>query len=121
MFRFRSIVTRIVVLHVVAIAVTSILMPLALYWLLDEAANNLHSDALRGQAYTIGTFLKPRPDGSVDLDIPDEIKPLYSGNYGLYAYAVLDADGKVLFSSRPDGKALFAKKEVKVTLGGCGG
>ena len=34
---------------------------------------------------------------------------------------VLDADGKVLFSSRPDGKALFAKKEVKVTLGGCGG
>ena len=42
MFRFRSIVTRIVVLHVVAIAVTSILMPLALYWLLDEAANNLH-------------------------------------------------------------------------------
>jgi len=33
--RFRSIVTRIVVLHVVAIAATSILMPLALYWLLD--------------------------------------------------------------------------------------
>ena len=114
MFRFRSIVTRIVVLHVVAIAVTSVLMPLALYWLLDEAANNLHSDALRGQAYTIGTFLKPKPDGSIELDIPNEIKPLYSGNYGLYAYAVLDADGKVLFSSRPDGKALFASDSQSI-------
>jgi signal transduction histidine kinase len=106
--RFRSIVTRIVVLHVVAIAATSILMPLALYWLLDEAANNLHSDALRGQAYTIGTFLRPKSDGSVELDIPSEIKPLYSGTYGLYAYAVLDPEGHVLFSSRPDGRALFA-------------
>ena len=46
MTRFRSIITRIVVLHVVAIAVTSILMPLALYYLLDQAANNLHRDAL---------------------------------------------------------------------------
>lgn len=107
MFRFRSIVTRIVVLHVVAIAATSILMPLALYWLLGEAANNLHSDALRGQAYTIGTFLRPKPDGAIELDIPPEIRPLYSGEYGLYAYAVLDSDGKVLFSSRQDGKALF--------------
>jgi signal transduction histidine kinase len=107
MFRFHSIVTRIVVLHVVAIAATSILMPLALYLLLDEAANNLHADALRGQAYTIGTFLRPKPDGAVELDIPPEIRPLYSGEYGLYAYAVLDADGQVLFSSRPDGKVLF--------------
>ena len=31
MIRFRSIITRMVVLHVVAIGVTSILMPLALY------------------------------------------------------------------------------------------
>ena len=37
-------------LHVVAIGVTSILMPLALYWLLNQAANSLHRDALRSQA-----------------------------------------------------------------------
>ena len=50
MSRFRSILSRVVALHVVAIGVTSILMPLALYWLLNEAANSLHRETLRGQA-----------------------------------------------------------------------
>lgn len=111
MIRFRSIITRMVALHVVAIGVTSILMPLALYWLLNQAANNLHRDALRSQAFTIGSFLRPQPDGRVQLDIPPELRPLYSGGYGLYAYAVLDSDSKVLFSSRTDGAALFTPDE----------
>jgi signal transduction histidine kinase len=109
--RFRSIISRVVALHIVAIGVTSILMPLALYWLLDQAANSLHRDALRSQAATIGSFLHPQPDGSVALEIPDEIRPLYSGGYGLYAYAVLDSSGRVLFSSRSDGTALFTQEE----------
>ena len=114
MTRFRSIITRIVVLHVVAIGVTSILMPLALYWLLNEAANNLHRDALRSQAFTIGSFLKPQPDGALVLDIPPEVRPLYSGGYGLYAYAVLDPSGRVLFSSRADGAALFTPDDQSI-------
>ncbi len=107
MTRFRSIISRVVALHVLAIAATSVLMPLALYWLLNQAANSIHSDALRSQAVTVGSFLRPRPDGSVTLDIPEEIRPLYSDGYGLYSYAVLDSAGKVLFSSRSDGAALF--------------
>jgi signal transduction histidine kinase len=112
--RFRSIITRIVVLHVVAIGVTSILMPLALYYLLDQAANNLHRDALRSQAFTISSFLRPQPDGGLALDIPPEVQPLYSGNYGLYAYAILDPQGRVLFSSRSDGGPLFTPDEQSV-------
>jgi len=111
--RFRSIISRVVALHVIAIGVTSILMPLALYWLLNQAANSLHRDALRGQATTIASFLRPTPDGRVELDIPFEMQALYSGGYGLYAYAVLDASGKVLFSSRSDGAALFPPEEAK--------
>ena len=34
MTRFRSIISRVVALHIVAIGVTSILMPAALYWIL---------------------------------------------------------------------------------------
>jgi signal transduction histidine kinase len=113
--RFRSIITRIVVLHVVAIGVTSILMPLALYYLLDQAANNLHRDALRSQAFTISSFLRPQPDGGLALDIPTEVQPLYSGNYGLYAYAILDTQGRVLFSSRSDGGPLFTPDEQSVS------
>ena len=112
MRRFRSIISRVVALHVIAIGVTSILMPLALYWLLNQAANSLHRDALRSQAATIASFLRPQPDGSVTLDIPSEIQPLYSGGYGLYAYAVLDPAGRVLFSSRSDGSALFSLDEL---------
>ena len=112
MTRFRSIISRVVALHVVAIGVTSVLMPLALYWLLNQAANNLHRDALRGQAVTVGSFLRPRPDGGLDLDIPDDMRPLYSDGYGLYGYAVLDTDGKVMFSSRADGLALFPPGET---------
>jgi signal transduction histidine kinase len=109
--RFRSIVSRVVALHIIAIGVTSILMPLALYWLLNQAANSLHRDALRGQAATVAGFLRPQPDGGVALDIPSDIQPLYSEGYGLYAYSVLDSAGHVLFSSRPDGHALFTPKE----------
>jgi signal transduction histidine kinase len=112
--RFRSIISRIVAFHVVAIGVTAVLMPLALYYLLNEAANGLHRDALRSQALTIASFLRPQPDGGLELDIPPEVRPLYSGEYGLYAYAVLDADGRVLFTSRDDGGPLFAHDEQGV-------
>ncbi len=109
MRRFRSIISRVVALHVVAIGATSILMPLALYWLLNEAANSLHRDALRSQALTIASFLRPTPDGGgVALDIPPEAQPIYSGDYALYAYAVLDSKGNVLFTSRPDDAPLSA-------------
>ena len=114
MTRFRSILSRVVALHVVAVAVISVLMPLALYWLLNEAANGLHRDALRSQAVTIGGFLRPLPDGGVTLDIPTEMQALYAGSYGLYAYAVLDPSGKVLFSSRYDGSALFPPEQTHI-------
>jgi signal transduction histidine kinase len=112
--RFRSIISRIVALHVVAIGVTSVLMPLALYYLLNEAANSLHRDALRSQAFTVASFLRPTPEGGVTLDIPEGMRPLYSRDYGLYAYAVLDPEGHVLFSSRSDGQALFSLDESAV-------
>ena len=114
MIRFRSIISRIVAFHVAAIGVTAVLLPLALYYLLNQAANSLHSDALRSQALTIASYLTPRPDGSITLDIPPEVKPLYTHDYGLYAYAVLDTDGRVLFSSRSDGEALFPLNDQSV-------
>ncbi|HZQ01626.1 MAG TPA: ATP-binding protein [Reyranella sp.] len=114
MTRFRSIGTRIIVLHVVAIGVTSILMPLALYWLLSSAANKLHRDQLRAEALTIASYLKPKPEGGLELDIPPDARPLYSGQYALYSYAVLDTSGHVLFSSREDGTAIFLPDEESI-------
>jgi len=110
--RFRSILGRVVALHVVAVGVISVLMPLALYWLLNEAANGLHRDSLMGQAVTVSGYLRPQANGSVAFDIPAEMRALYTGSYGLYAYAVIDPAGKVVFSSRNDGSALFPPGEA---------
>ncbi|HEY6980184.1 sensor histidine kinase [Reyranella sp.] len=115
MIRFRSIITRIVALHVLALAATAILMPLALYWLLNQAANDLLRDALRSEALVIRSFLHPRADGELALDIPADVRPLYSSDYGLYAFAVLDAQDHVLFSSRADGQALFSPNERSIS------
>jgi signal transduction histidine kinase len=109
--RTQSILTRIVALHIVAIAVTSLLIPIAVYWLLDQAANKLHRDALRAHAVSIAGFVRPQADGTAQLVLPTELQPLYSVGYGLYSYAVLDTAGKVLISSRPDRSALFALDE----------
>ncbi|MCA0304122.1 MAG: sensor histidine kinase [Proteobacteria bacterium] len=112
MRRFRSILGRVVALHVVAVGVISVLMPLALYWLLNEAANGLHRDSLMGQAVTVSGYLRPQANGGVAFDIPAEMRALYTGSYGLYAYAVIDPAGKVVFSSRNDGTALFPPGET---------
>lgn len=50
MIRFKSIISRIVILHMIAVVITSILMSLALSWLLNLATNNIHDTAMEDQA-----------------------------------------------------------------------
>lgn len=107
MQRFQSIISRIVFLHVVAVAITSILMSLALSWLLSYATDNIHNKSMQEQAIAVGDHLSALPDGKLKLDLPLDLVGLYSQPYGRYAYAVVDDRGTVLFSSREDHAALF--------------
>jgi signal transduction histidine kinase len=104
----RSIFARIIILHVIAVVVTAIFLPLALSWFVTSAANDLHDQAMRDQAELVARHLDVRPDGNWVLDLPPGLKDLYSQAYGRYAYAVLDAEGRVLFSSLTDHAAIFA-------------
>jgi signal transduction histidine kinase len=106
--RFESILSRIVILHVIAVAVASILMSLALSWLLSVATNNIHNQAMEEQAVSLAEHLVPRPDGSLRLDLPPNLQGLYSQPYGRYSYAVIDDTGKALFSSLRDNAPIFA-------------
>jgi signal transduction histidine kinase len=106
-FRFKSILSRIVILHVVAVVITSVLMSLALSWLLNYATNNIHNEAMQEQAVSVGEHLTAQPDGSLELDLPQDLLGLYSQAYGRYSYAVIDDRGRVLFSSLRDHAALF--------------
>jgi signal transduction histidine kinase len=105
--RFKSILSRIISLHVIAIGLTSVLMPLALYGLLSSTATDLQHRALRDHADTIARYLKMAPDGHWTLMLPAGLQELYSEAYGRYGYAVLDDEGKVLFSSLDSHAPIF--------------
>ena len=107
MIRFESIISRIVILHVIAVAITSILMSVALSWLLSVATNNIHNEAMEEQAVTLAENLAVEADGRLSLTLPPNLQGLYSQPYRRYSFAVVDEAGKTLFSSLPDNAAVF--------------
>src|SRR3954464_9513005 len=115
MLRFRSIISRIAFLHIVAVVVTCIAMPAALYQMLDRAVGELHDHALRDQAQELADALTRGPDGAWRLDLSPRLKELYSEAYGRYAYAVLDARGNVLLASRDNGRPLVRPRPGQPT------
>ncbi len=107
MFLFKSITRRIIFLHVVAILITSVFMPVALYLLLRSAADDLQHRALRENAGLIASHLSLEANGRIALDLPPELVALFSESYGRYVYSVANASGRVLYSSLHSGKAVF--------------
>ncbi|MGZ5127565.1 MAG: sensor histidine kinase N-terminal domain-containing protein, partial [Burkholderiales bacterium] len=105
--RFKSILGRIIFLHVIAIGIICILMPLLLYWLLARETDNLHRVAMRDHADMIARNLKPSPGGGWTLDLPAQVRGLYSDTYGRYAYAIADDDGRAVLSSLSDHGLIF--------------
>jgi len=105
--RFKSIMSRVIFLHATAVVATAILMPLALYWFMKSATDNLHNESMREQAAAVARHLVAGADGGLRLDLPPGLRDFYSEAYGRYAYAVLDENGRVLFSSRADGSPVF--------------
>jgi signal transduction histidine kinase len=93
---------------VIVVVLVSIFMPVALYWFLKSATNDLHNEAMREQAALLANYLMLRPDGSWALDLPPALHDFYSPAYGRYAYAIVDESGRVLFTSLPDHASLFA-------------
>lgn len=107
MFKLRSTASRIVFLHVVAITLTAIFMPLGLFWLLTRETNALHQRAMTDQATTIARYLSVKSDGSWSFEPPRTLRAQFSDAYGRYLYDVLDQSGEVLFSSGQDKSPLF--------------
>ncbi|WP_407146944.1 sensor histidine kinase [Bradyrhizobium sp. ORS 86] len=99
MFRFTSLTSRIVFLHIVAVTIAAVFLPVLLLWLLNSEIDQLHREAMRDQADVLGEKLAVGRDGKVALNLPESLKDLYSEAYGRYRYDIYDADGRVLFSS----------------------
>jgi signal transduction histidine kinase len=100
--------SRIMFLHVLAVLVTAIYLPLVLYSFLNSDVETLQQRALQGQAEAIAQRLTLQPGGGWSLDLPLSMQDQYSAAYGRYAYSVLDESGRILFASRKEKGPLFA-------------
>lgn len=107
MFQSNSILSRILFLHIIAVVITAICMPLLLYWLQSSDVDSLQRQALQVQAEAIARHLTAGDGGTWSLNLPTGLRDQYSEAYGRYAYAVLDDGGRVLFSSRKDAVPIF--------------
>lgn len=96
---FKSLISRIVFLHIIAVAVVAIFLPLVLFWLLNSEIDQLHRAAMRAQAETLAERIAVQPDGKVTFNLPESLRGLYSEAYGRYQYDIRDDDGRLLFSS----------------------
>jgi signal transduction histidine kinase len=105
---FRSILSRIVFLHIVAIGITAIVLSAAVYILLNTTATTLQNQTLRDHADIIAHYLALSPDGRWDLNLPPDLVALYAHGYNGFAFSVIDESGKTLFSSLADHAPIFA-------------
>ncbi|MCK1383336.1 ATP-binding protein [Bradyrhizobium sp. 21] len=117
---FKSLIWRIVFLHIVAIAVVAIFLPLVLFWLLNSEIDQLHRDAMRAQAEVLAERIVAQPDGLLTFNLPDSLRGLYSEAYGRYQYDIRDAEGHLLFSSRHKTGTATAAPPLSETISGAG-
>lgn len=107
MIRFNSILSRIIILHILAVATTALFMPFVLFWLLNSEVDSLQHKALQEQANSLTRHLAAGADGAWSLDLSPALRDQYSTAYDRFRYAILDDAGQVLFSSRNNGMAVF--------------
>jgi signal transduction histidine kinase len=103
----RSIFSRIVLLHALALIGAAVILPVTLYSFLSAEVRTLQDRAFVEQADAIVQRLTLDASGAWHLPLTPALEAQYSSAYGRYSYAVLGPDGRVLFSSKADGAAVF--------------
>ena len=94
---FRSTFSQIIWLQVLAIATTSLAMPVGIFLFLDSTVTNYQVGMLRQHEQGLARALARSDRGPVP---PPEIQAPYAQGVGGFAYAVLDGSGHVLSSSQ---------------------
>jgi signal transduction histidine kinase len=104
----RSIAARFLWLHLAAVVVTCVAMTLSSWLLLHGTLAAFERRSLDDHAQAITEALRRGPDGPV-LDLPESLRLFYAHGYDGFAYAVVDEEGRALYSSRAPGEVLFPR------------
>lgn len=110
--RFGSILSRILWLHVLALAAAAVAMPVATYVLLSTTANGFENQTLRAHAETLSRYLRLEAGGRWSLDLPPDLRTFYAHAFDGFAYSIVDPSNKVLFSSLRGGRQLPGGKDA---------
>ena len=104
--RFNSLLWRIIWLHLLAVAVLAVVLPLAVRVLLNSTASSFEHQTVRRHEAAIAEALQ-RTAAGWRLNLPPALKAAYAQASSGFAFAILDARGRVLFSSLANHGALF--------------
>ena len=104
----KSILSRIVALHVVVVIVAAVLLRFVLHWSLASDVATLQLNTMAAQIEIFARHLEPASRGGWSLHLPDGVRDQYSDAYDRYSYAIIDDAGKVIFSSHASKQPLFA-------------
>ena len=102
--RLNSLQSRIAFFHLLAILIAAMLVPLANYLVITQSANQFEVRTLRDHAATIAQYLSRTPRGW-RLDLPEDLRTLYTHGLDGLSYTVADARNRPLFSSNLQGGA----------------
>jgi signal transduction histidine kinase len=111
---FRSTFSQIVWLQVMAIAATSLLMPMAIFVLLDRTVAAYQVQMLGRREQVLFQALSAAPGGG--LVLPPKVAAPYAEEISGFSFNVTDSAGRVLISSRP-AKAPLATPPARRKVG----
>ena len=103
-----SLLWRIIWLHLLAVAVLAVVLPLSVRLLLNATASDFQHQTVSRHEAAIAEALERTPTGW-RLDLPPTLKAQYAQATSGFAFAILDAKGRVLFSSLASRAALFPR------------
>lgn len=104
--RFKSILQRIISLHVLTLAGVFGAISFAIWFVLGATANDFEERLLLDHATTVAQHLQLSGDRWI-LDLPPDLAALYGRGYGGYALVIVDENRQVVSSSLPRREALF--------------
>ena len=100
--RFKSILGRIIWLHILVLGIAAIAVPTATFLLLKSTSEDLENRTLLLHANMIARYLAARPDGSLTLKLPSDLRTFYAHGFEGLAFAISEKPGETLFSSLPN-------------------
>ncbi|MDR0480458.1 MAG: sensor histidine kinase N-terminal domain-containing protein [Gallionellaceae bacterium] len=126
----RSILWRIVGLHLIAMLAMAVIIPLSFSMLVNASVTTLQHQTLDQHANAIAASLRRAPGGNWTLELDAGLRALYDTGGGGFVFAVIDANGRLLFGAptakapmlgtleRANERSYFEQKRGKATLSG---